>query len=38
MNVGVPGEGDNLAFYEIVGAMLVLMISMIAFFRRRGWL
>ncbi|HZO05923.1 MAG TPA: magnesium/cobalt transporter CorA [Solirubrobacterales bacterium] len=38
MNVGVPGEGDSDDFYAIVGAMVVLMVGMIAFFRRRGWL
>jgi magnesium transporter len=38
MNVGVPGEGDHAAFYAIVGAMVVLMVGMIAFFRRRRWL
>src|SRR5688572_7258283 len=38
MNVGVPGEGDRVDFFAIVGAMLVIMIAMIASFRRRGWL
>ena len=38
MNVGVPGEGDDTAFYAIVGAMVVILVGMIAFFRRRGWL
>jgi magnesium transporter len=38
MNVGVPGEGSNAAFYEIAGAMLVLLIGLVVFFRRRGWL
>jgi magnesium transporter len=38
MNVGVPGEGDQTDFFLIVGAMLVLLISMVAYFRRRGWL
>src|ERR671924_628112 len=38
MNVGVPGEGDSGAFYALVGAMAVLLIGMVAFFRRRGWL
>ena len=31
-------EGDESAFYAIVGVMVVMMIGMIAFFRRRGWL
>ncbi len=38
MNVGVPGEGDTTDFYVIVGAMLVLLLGMVAYFRRRGWL
>ncbi len=38
MNVGVPGEGSETAFYAIVGVMVVIMLGMIAFFRRRGWL
>jgi magnesium transporter len=38
MNVGVPGEGDQSAFYAVVGAMVVIVIGMISFFRRRGWL
>jgi magnesium transporter len=38
MNVGVPGEGDREDFFVVVGAMLVLLVGMVAFFRRRGWL
>jgi len=38
MNVGVPGEGDEADFFVIVGAMLVMFGSMVAYFRRRGWL
>jgi magnesium transporter len=38
MNVSVPGEGDSEDFYAIVGAMLVLLVGMVAYFRRRGWL
>jgi MYXO-CTERM domain-containing protein len=38
MNVGVPGEGDSEDFYAVVGAMAVLLLAMLAFFRRRGWL
>ena len=38
MNVGVPGEGNDTAFYVIVGAMLALLVGMVAYFRRRGWL
>ncbi|HEX2129240.1 MAG TPA: magnesium transporter CorA family protein [Solirubrobacterales bacterium] len=38
MNVGVPGEGDPEDFWAIVGGMTVLLVSMLAYFRRRGWL
>jgi magnesium transporter len=38
MNVGVPGEGNEGAFYAIVGVMVMVMLGMIAFFRRRRWL
>jgi magnesium transporter len=38
MNVGVPGEGDVEAFWAVLGAMVVLLVSMLAWFRRRGWL
>jgi magnesium transporter len=38
MNVGVPGEGDTAAFWAILGGMLTLLVVMLAFFRRRGWL
>jgi magnesium transporter len=38
MNVRVPGEGSTPAFWEITGVMLVLMIGMVGFFRKRGWL
>jgi magnesium transporter len=38
MNVGVPGEGDIGAFWIIVASMVALLVSMVAFFRHRGWL
>jgi magnesium transporter len=38
MNVGVPGEGDTEDFFAIVGAMTVLLVGMLTYFRRRGWL
>jgi magnesium transporter len=38
MNVGVPGQGDQTAFWIIVGAMVGLLVAMLAYFRRRGWL
>ena len=38
MNVGVPGEGDIAAFWIIVGAMVLMLVGMITYFKRRGWL
>jgi|tagenome__1003787_1003787.scaffolds.fasta_scaffold20659647_1 magnesium transporter len=38
MNVRVPGEGSTAAFYEIAGVMLILLIGLVLFFRRRGLL
>jgi magnesium transporter len=38
MNVGVPGEGDETAFWIIVAGMVGLLVAMLAYFRRRGWL
>ncbi len=38
MNVGIPGEGDTTAFWVITGSMIVLLVSMVTYFRRRGWL
>ena len=38
MNVRVPGEGSIHAFWVIMGVMLAVLISMLLFFRRRGWL
>jgi magnesium transporter len=38
MNVGVPGEQDLTAFWVVVGVMVVLLLGMVGYFRRRGWL
>jgi magnesium transporter len=38
MNVKVPGEGYRDAFYIVVAAMVVVLVGMVAYFRRRGWL
>jgi magnesium transporter len=38
MNVGVPGEGDLTAFWIVVGSMVAVLVAMVAYFRRRGWL
>jgi magnesium transporter len=38
MNVGVPGEGDETASWIIVAGMVALLVGMLTYFRRRGWL
>ena len=38
MNVGVPGEGNSLDFYVVIAAMAVILVGMLSYFRRRGWL
>jgi magnesium transporter len=38
MNVPVPGEASPLAFWLIVGMMVLLLATLIIVFRRRGWL
>jgi Mg2+ and Co2+ transporter CorA len=34
----VPGEGDQTAFWIITGVMVAVLMAMVTFFRRRGWL
>jgi magnesium transporter len=38
MNVHVPGEGQTAPFWMILGGMLVVLVGMVSYFRRRGWL
>src|SRR6476469_778345 len=38
MNTGVPGQGKLGAFWIGVGVMLVMLVGMLAFARKRGWL
>ena len=38
MNVQVPGEGQTLPFYGILGLMVLVLVGMLWFFRRRGFL
>ena len=38
MNVAVPGEGSAPAFWIVLAAMAAILIAMVAYFRRRGWL
>jgi magnesium transporter len=38
MNVHVPGQGDTVAFWLVLGLMLAMLVGLIMYFRRRGWL
>jgi magnesium transporter len=38
MNVHVPGESESAPFWMIIGGMVVLLLAMVGYFRRRGWL
>jgi magnesium transporter len=38
MNVRVPGEQSIVAFWIIIGVMLVILTALVAYFRKRGWL
>jgi magnesium transporter len=38
MNTWVPGEQVAAAFWVVMGGMLVILVGMVAYFRRRGWL
>lgn len=37
-NVHVPGEGNTTAFWVLLGAMIAVLVGMVFYFRRRGWL
>jgi magnesium transporter len=38
MNVAFPGEGTHTAFWIIVGLMISVIVSMVAFFKYKRWL
>ena len=38
MNVHVPGQGETAPFWAIIGGMTLLLLGMVAYFRKRGWL
>ena len=38
MNTHVPGEQGVTGFWIVMGSMLVILVAMVAWFRRRGWL
>ncbi len=37
-NVGVPGEHEISGFWVLLGAMAAILVGLVAYFRRRGWL
>jgi magnesium transporter len=38
MNVGVPGQGDSEDFYVVIGVMVLILVGMLGYFRKRDWL
>jgi magnesium transporter len=43
MNVGLPGGGDpstssTTVFWIVIAVMAIMLVGMLTFFRRRGWL
>src|ERR1700742_2578383 len=38
MNSKVPGQDNLAAFFVVIGAMVVILVGMVVWFRRRGWL
>jgi LPXTG-motif cell wall-anchored protein len=36
--VHVPGESESAPFWMIIGGMVLLLLGMVAYFRRRGFL
>ena len=38
MNTHVPGEQSFAGFWGVIGFMVVVLIAMVTFFRKRGWL
>ena len=38
MNVHFPGFDSSGAFWAIMGAMFVVLVAMVSFFRYRDWL
>jgi Mg2+ and Co2+ transporter CorA len=38
MNVPVPGEGQQFSFLAILLLMGLLLVALVAYFRKRGWL
>jgi magnesium transporter len=38
MNLDFPFEPDTASFWAVIAAMVVMLVGMIGYFRRRGWL
>src|SRR5207244_5916279 len=38
MNVRFPGEGETIGFWSVIGVMVVVLLTMLGFFRYKRWL
>ncbi|HVQ60031.1 MAG TPA: CorA family divalent cation transporter, partial [Solirubrobacterales bacterium] len=38
MNTWVPSEGHEAGFITVLGLMAIILVAMVAYFRRRKWL
>jgi Mg2+ and Co2+ transporter CorA len=38
MNVRVPGQDNLTAFYVVIACMFVILVAMVTWFKKRGWL
>jgi len=38
MNTWVPDQGDAAGFFVVLGVMALVLIGLVAYFRRRKWL
>jgi magnesium transporter len=38
MNTGVPGGASIVAFWIVIGVMVIVLVGMLTVFRKRGWL
>jgi magnesium transporter len=38
MNTRVPGEQDIAGFWAVIAAMVIILVALVAVFRKRGWL
>jgi Mg2+ and Co2+ transporter CorA len=38
MNVRVPGQDNLTAFYVVLAFMFLILVGMVSWFKKRGWL